>query len=164
MKKVCSTLFLVLFASASFAQSNTVVRWQRIYGNITAPGVDNPVAGISTGGVPWTTIGGTATVNLSTGAAAFQVQGLVLNGSNFSGTPGPVKSVMGVLVCNVGTNAQATFSSQSAPLSAQGDAQFSGSLGSLPASCATPVFLIVSGSGAAVRWIATGAVLTTSAN
>ena len=75
MKNVCLTLFLVLFASASFAQTNTVARWQKIVGNITAVGVDNPVAGISTGGAPWTTTGGTATVNLSTGAASFQVQG-----------------------------------------------------------------------------------------
>jgi hypothetical protein len=164
MKKVCSTLFLVLFASASFAQSNPVLRWQRIFGNITAPGVDNPVAGISTGGVPWTTTGGTATVNLSTGAAAFQVQGLVLNGSNASGTPGPVQSVTGTLVCNVGMSAQATFSTPAVPLSATGDAQFSGSLGSLPATCATPLFLILSGSGASARWIGTGAVLTISAN
>ena len=81
MKKVCSTLFLVLFASASFAQSNPVLRWERVIGNITAPGVDNPVAGIATGGAPWTTTGGTATVNLSNGAVAFQVRGLVLNGT-----------------------------------------------------------------------------------
>ncbi len=93
MKIVCSTLFLVLFASASYAQ--TVLRWQQIVGNITAPGVDNPVAGISTGGLPWTTTGGTATVNLSTGAVAFQVQGLVLNGGNASGTPDGVQNVMG---------------------------------------------------------------------
>src|SRR5437870_4028791 len=104
MKKMCSTLF-VLFASASFAQP--VLRWQQIVGNITAPGVDNPVAGISTGGAPWTTAGGTANVNLSSGAAAFQVQGLVLNGTNAIGTPGPVQNVIGTLVCNAGTSTQA---------------------------------------------------------
>src|SRR6266404_6439098 len=162
MKTVCSTLFLVLFASASYAQP--VLRWQQIVGDITAPGVNNPVAGIPSGGAPWTTTGGTATVNLSTGAAAFQVQGLVLNGTNASGTPGPVQSVTGALVCNVGTSGQATFFTPSAPLSATGDAQFSGSVASLPATCATPLFLILSGSGATARWIATGAVLTTSAN
>ncbi len=68
MKIVCSTLFLVLFASASFAQS--VLRWQQIVGNIS---VNSPVAGIPSGGAPWTTTGGTATANLSTGAVAFQV-------------------------------------------------------------------------------------------
>jgi len=160
MKKVCSTLF-VLFASAAFAQP--VFRWQQIVGNITAPGVDNPVAGISTGGLPWNTTGGTATVNHSTGAVAFQVQGLVLNGGNASGTPDGVQNVMGTLVCNPGTTSQTIFNTPMVPLSAQGDAQFSGSLGTLPAVCATPVFLIRAGTGAAARWIAAGAVFTTSA-
>jgi hypothetical protein len=163
MKKVCSTLFLVLFASASFAQANTVLRWERIAGLITAPGVDNPVAGIPSGAVPWTTTAGTATVNLSTGAATFQVQGLVLNGGNASGTPGPVNNVMGTLVCNVGTSSQAIFDTSAVPLSAQGDAQFSGTLANLPASCATPLFLIRMSAPLAPAWIATGAVLTTSA-
>jgi hypothetical protein len=159
MKK-CSMLF-ILFASVSFAQP--VLRWQQIVGNITAPGVDNPVAGISTGGLPWTTTGGTATVNLSTGAVAFQVQGLVLNGGNASGTPDGLQNVMGTFVCNAGTTSQTIFNTPMVPLSAQGDAQFSGSLGTLTAVCATPVFLIRSGTGAAARWIAAGAVLTTSA-
>src|SRR6266404_2407715 len=162
MKTVCSTLFLVLFASASYAQP--VLRWQQIVGDITAPGVNNPVAGIPSGGAPWTTTGGTATANLSTGAVAFQVQGLVLNGTNASGTPGPVQNVVGTLVCNAGTTAQTIFNTPMVPLSAQGDAQFSGSLGNLTASCATPVFLIRAGTGAAARWIATGAVHTTSAS
>jgi hypothetical protein len=163
MKNVCLTLFLVLCASASFAQTSTVARWQKIVGNITAVGVDNPVAGISTGGAPWTTTGGTATVNLSTGAAAFQVEGLVLNGTNASGTPGPVTFVVGTLVCNAGTATQATFSTPAVPLSPQGDAQFSGSLAGIPAPC-TPLFLVraAAASGAATTWIATGAVLTTA--
>ena len=161
MKKVCSTLFLVLFASPSFAQSDPALRWQRIVGNIS---VNSPVAGIASGGAPWTTTAGTASVNLSTGAATFQVQGLVLNGTNASGTPGPVQNVVGTLVCNAGTTAQTIFNTPMVPLSAQGDAQFSGSLGNLTASCATPVFLIRAGSGAAAPWIATGAVHTTSAS
>lgn len=161
MKTICS-MSLLLFVPALFAQSDPVLRWQQIIGNITAPGVDNPVAGISTGGQPWTTTGGTATVNLSTRAVAFQVTGLVLNGSNASGTPGPVQSVMGTVVCNVGTSNQAIFDTPMVPLSAQGDAQFSGNLGGLPVSCASPVFLIRAGSGNAARWIATGAVFTAS--
>src|SRR5258707_3332248 len=103
MKKVCSTLFLVLFASASFAQNDPVLRWQQIVGDITAPGVNSPVAGIPSGGAPWTTTGGTPTANLSTGAVAFQGHGLVLNGTNASGTPGAVQNVVGTLVCNAGT-------------------------------------------------------------
>jgi hypothetical protein len=164
MKKVYSTLFFVLSASASFAQSGPVLRWQQIVGDITTPGVNNPVAGIASGGAPWTTTGGAASVNLSTGAVTFQVQGLVLNGTNASGTPGPVQNVMGTLVCNAGTSTQATFDTSMVPLSAQGDAVFSGSLGSLPATCATPLFLIRAGTGASASWIATGAVLTTIAS
>jgi len=165
MKKLCATLFLVLFASASFAQSDTVLRWLQIVGVITAPGVDNPVAGISSGTLPWITRGGRATVNLSTGAAVFHVEGLVLNGGNASGTVGPISNVVGTLVCNVGTTAQAIFNTSIVPLSAQGDAQFAGSMGTLPTSCASPLFLIRVASGsppAPSRWLATGAVLITS--
>ena len=162
MKKVCSTLFLVLFASASFAQS--VLRWQQIIGDITSPGVNSPVAGIPSGGAPWTTAGGSASVNLSTGAVTFQVQGLVLNGTNASGTPGPVQNVVGTLVCGAGRSTQAVFNTSMVPLNTQGDAVFSGSLGMLPATCATPLFLIRTGTAATASWIATGAVLTTSAS
>jgi hypothetical protein len=162
MKKVCSTLFLVLFASASFAQSNTVLRWQQIIGVITAPGVNNPVAGISSGTTPWTTRGGAAMVNLSTGTTVFHVEGLVVNGGNYTGTTGSIPSVVGTLVCNAGTSAQATFDTSMTPFSAQGDAQYSGSLESLPTSCANPLFLIRVTPGATGRWLATGAILISS--
>ena len=165
MKRVRSTSFVVLFACASFAgEANPVLRWQQIIGNITAPGVNNPVAGIATGGLPWTITAGTATVNLSTGAVAFQVQGLVLNGGNTTGTPGPVKSVMGTLVCNAGTSAQAIIDTAAVPLSAQGDAQFSGTIAGIPASCATPLFLIRMAPPLGPAWIGTGAVFTASAS
>jgi hypothetical protein len=161
MKRVFLTLSVVLFAALSFAQTTTVLRWQQIVGNITAPGVDNPVAGIAAGGFPWTTTAGTATVNVSTGATTFQVQGLVLNGSNASGTPGAVQTVMGTLVCGAGTATQAIFDTPTVPLSPQGDAQFSGTLAMLPSPCVTPLFLIRSGPAATARWLATGAVFTT---
>ena len=164
MKKLCSTLSLAMFVSASFAQSGPVLRWQQIVGDITAPAVNNPVAGIPSGGAPWTTAGGSATVNLATGAATFQVQGLVLNGTNASGTPGPVQNVVGTLVCSPGMSSQVVFNTSMVPLNAQGDAVFSGSLGMLPATCPTPVFLIRTGSTATSSWIAAGAVLTTSVN
>jgi hypothetical protein len=88
----CLTLALTLSASA-FAQAHTIVRWREIVGVITAPGVDNPVAGIpdSNGGttnsihsgmLPWTTRRGSARINLSTGKGSFEVEGLVLNGGS----------------------------------------------------------------------------------
>src|SRR5260370_4878389 len=107
MKSLCLTL-LALSASA-FAQNNTVVRWRQIVGVITAPGVDSPVGGvpdasgnptnpIHSGTLPWTTKGGRAFVNLTTGEGAFDVEGLVLNGGGATGTAGPITSVVGTLV------------------------------------------------------------------
>src|ERR1043166_4161717 len=100
MKKVLAALLPLLLGAGialaiDFGES---VRWNGIVGVITAPGTDNPVAGIHAGAGPWSVRSGRARVNLSTGAAFFDVDGLVLNGSNSSGTPGPVSAVMGTLV------------------------------------------------------------------
>src|SRR5262249_29367577 len=101
MKLTASLLIIAACASSSFA-ADTVVRWQKIVGVITAPNVDNPVAGISAGTLPWTTRGGSARVDLTTGVGSFDVEGLVLNGGSATGTPGPITSVVGSLVCNPG--------------------------------------------------------------
>src|SRR5579862_5896835 len=101
--KLYSMLLLALSASAGFAQDASVVRWQKIAGVTTAPGVDNPVGGISSGALPWTTIAGTARVNFRTGGVFFFVEGLVLGGGNAIGTTGPVTNVIGTLVCNAGS-------------------------------------------------------------
>ena len=157
--KICSMLALTLFASALFAQDGSVVRWQMIDGVVTAPGVDNPVGGISSGALPWTTRAGAAHVNLGTGAVSFFVQGLVLAGGNSIGTPGPVASVIGTLVCNAGSTSQAqqVLDTPAVALSPEGNAQFTGTFASLPA-CTKPLFLVRAGT----RWIAAGAVRTTS--
>ena len=158
--KFCSVLLLALSASASFAQDGSVVRWQKINGVITAPGVDNPVGGISSGAGPWTTRTGTARVNFRTGNVFFFVEGLVLAGGNSIGTPGAVANVIGTLVCNAGSTtapAQQVLDTPAVPLSAEGNAQFSGVFPSIPA-CSKPIFLIRAGT----RWIAAGAVPTTS--
>ena len=110
MKNALLTLLCVLFYSASFAKADdSVVRWRQIVGVITAPNVDNPVASklapspISSGTLPWTTKGGHAKVNFSTGVVSFDVDGLVLNGGDFSGTlPSGFPKVVGTLVCNAG--------------------------------------------------------------
>ena len=158
--KVYSMLLLALSASALFAQDASVVRWQTIEGVITAPGVDNPVAGISSGAGPWVTRAGTAHVNLRTGSVSFAVQGLVLAGGNSVGTPGAVAKVIGTLVCNAGSTgspAQQVLDTTAVTLSPEGNAQFSGTFASLP-TCTKPLFLIRAG----VRWIAFGAVPTFS--
>src|SRR5258708_35201962 len=88
MKKVLAMLFLTLSVSASFAQTTSnVVHWKTIVGNITVSNND-AVGGINPGTTPWSTTGGRASVNLSTGHVSFDVDGLVLNGVNATGTPG----------------------------------------------------------------------------
>jgi hypothetical protein len=167
MKTLCLTLFAAFTASSAFAQNSTVVRWHQINGVITTPGVDNPVAGfadpngtsanvIHSGTSAWTTKGGSARINLSTGEGAFDVEGLVLNGGNATGTAGPVKSVVGTLVCNPGQPNQATIDTAAVDLSSDGAASLSFKL-SVPSTCSSPLFLIrVPQAG--LRWIATGAM------
>jgi len=155
------------------SDNNNVVQWESIKGVITAPGIDNPVGvvttddgtivnpGISAGTLPWTTTQGRAAVDLQTGAAAFEVVGLVLNGGNASGSTGRVDQVEGTLICNTGTPAETFLTTNPVPLSPTGDAEFSGSIGTVPSPCANPVFLIRIGPdlpAATERWIATGAV------
>ena len=154
MKKVVKVMLPLLFAATSFAQSTTV--WHKIVGVITAPGTSNTVAGITSGG-PWTASGGNATVNFTQGIVTFVVEGLVLVGGNNSGTPGAVTSVKGTLVCNPGATNQVNVDTPLVPLSAQGNAAFSGNFvdGPPPATCTNPLFLIRVGAGV---WIATGAV------
>ena len=159
MKKVFAVLLpLSLCAAAAFGFDDVVVRWNTIVGVITAPGTDNPVAGIHAGAGPWSVRSGRARVNLSTGAAFFDVDGLVLNGSNSSGTPGPVSAVVGTLVCNSGTATPTILDTAPVSLNVHGDAQFAGQLSGVPAACGNPVFLvrIASPAVAAGRWIATG--------
>lgn len=167
MKQLFLTFSLALAAVPAFAGNNSVVRWNHIAGVITAPGIDNPVGGttdatgnkinqIHAGAGPWTARAGSARVNLATGEGSFEVEGLVLNGSSASGTPGPIKSVVGTLVCNTGTAAQSVLDSPATDLSPRGDAELSFRL-NVPSECGSPVFLIRIPQ-AGLRWIATGTV------
>ena len=170
MKTLCLTI-LALSASA-FAQNNTVVRWRQIVGVITAPGVDSPVGGvpdasgnptnpIHSGTLPWTTNGGRAFVNLTTGEGAFDVEGLVLNGGSATGTAGPITSVVGTLVCNPGAANQTVVDTPAADLTTSGNAELSFQLMKVPSSCGSPLFLIrIPQFG--LRWIAAGAILSTN--
>jgi hypothetical protein len=158
MRRVHALLVLLplFLTTTTFAgDEEATVNWLRIIGNINDPGTSNPVAGIPSGGLPWTTLAGRARVNLRTGQIAFFVTGLVLNGGDSTGTPDGVTSVKGTLVCNAGKPDQAVLDTATVPLSPEGDAEFIGHLGPVPA-CANPLFLIrISASGS---WIATGAV------
>lgn len=159
MKKALAVVLLSLMVTATLVaqtSSSNIVVWRTITGVITAPGTSNPVGGIASGTSPWTTTGGFAFVNLMTGEVAFSVEGLVINGGNVSGTPGPVTNVAGALVCSASSSPTVTETSPVA-LSAQGNASFSGTLSSAPSSCTNPIFLIRVPGG---PWIATGAVRT----
>jgi hypothetical protein len=163
-------MFLAL-AACGFAQNNTVVRWHQMAGVITAPAVDNPVGGttdasgnkvnqIHSGAGPWTARGGSAHINLISGEGSFDVEGLVLNGGNATGTPGAVNSIVGTLVCNAGTANQAILDTPAVTLSPTGDAEHSFRL-NVPAGCTNPLFLIrVPAAG--LKWIATATVRTAS--
>ena len=93
----------------------------------------------------------------------FDVQGLVLAGGNSIGTPGAITMVKSTLICGAGTP-QSDIRYLPVPLSPQGDADFSGTIGAKTSTC-TPtnvVFLIrIVPSG---NWIANGAVRTASGN
>lgn len=176
MKSLYVLFALFLVTSASYAQNGgTVVKWKRIVGVITAPddatteaneGLNSPVGNISSGTFPWSARGGSARVNLATGAASFDVEGLVIVGNPVSGTPGPITAVTGCLVCNAATAAQAVLDTPPVSLSEQGDASFSGQIDNIPATCNNPLFLIriAVPQVAAGLWIATGAERTIGNN
>ena len=158
MKKVLVSLFLLLGVSSVFAQTSTTVRWQSFAGVITSQNVDNPVSpNIHSGTFAWTVRGGSARVDLATGVASFNIQQLVINGSKFSGTPGPITQVTGTLVCNPGADGESTHDTAAVSLDLHGNAQVTSHLGNLGA-CANPLFLvrIFNPSGARGLWIATG--------
>jgi hypothetical protein len=161
MKRILAVALALMCASVAFARDNddSVVRWKNIVGVITSVGVDNPVSTIKAGATPWSVNSGRARVNLTTGAAFFEVEGLSINGGTATGTPGPISAVFGTLVCNAGQNNQVITDTVAVPLNVHGDANFTGILQNIPSTCSNPLFLvrIAAPAGAAGRWIATGA-------
>ena len=166
MKQACAlavlsvSLLASAFAGEDDNNNNNLVRWQNIVGNITVSNND-AVGGINPGTTPWSTLGGSASVNLSTGHVSFDVEGLVLNGGNATGTPGGVDQVEGSLICDAGMQDQTIFTTTPVQLNAQGNADFTGTFNTTPGTCTNPLFLIRFGPdlpAANQRWIATGAV------
>jgi hypothetical protein len=142
------------FATAAPAAADSV-RWRTVVGIVQA---GNTVGNIGGGGQPWTTVGGHASADLSANRVEFEVRGLVLAGGNAIGTPDGIVQVKGTLVCDP-TGANLVIDTPLVPLSATGDAEFSGAVAPIPSTC-TPsntVFLIRI---PANRWIANGAVRT----
>jgi hypothetical protein len=175
-------MFLAVTLVAVQARAaSTTLKWANIVG---AAGFGDQV-GVGTGAVdgaaPWNTMKGSASVNLTSGKVKFSVTGLVLavgsapTASQFGlgiGTSGGVTEVEGTLVCNVdgltsgGSGNSVDVDTGSVALSFQGNASFSGSLGSIPAVCTSAptdtAFLIriVDPVGFEGLYIAFGAVLT----
>jgi len=139
MKKMLALFAVLCCAVGAFAQNDAVVRWKTIVGNITVSHND-AVGGINPGTTPWSTVGGRARVNLATGQVSFDVDGLVLNGGNATGTPGPVDQVEGSLICDAGQKDQTIFTTTPVPLNAQGNADFTGTFNTIPGTCTNPLF------------------------
>lgn len=168
-----------LFGFSAIPAQAQDVRWETIIGIIRQGGLNpanEPVAvanavgsgtgAVQGGGQPWSTTGGEAQVDLLTGEIEFKVEGLVLAGGNSIGTRGGVAQVKGTLVCDTDGNAgggnSTLVDTPLVPLSPQGDAEFSGNVGPLPAACINEpdIAFLIRIAPPANRWIAHGAVRT----
>jgi hypothetical protein len=170
MRKAALLGVLLLLAVVTASGEDPVVRWRQIVGIIQAGNVVGSGTGAVAGGMlPWTTTMGGARVNLSTGQIQFVVKGLVLAAGNGIGTRADITAVRGILVCDTNGSAgggNSTLAQTPAvQLSTDGDAHFSGDIGTLPAVCGSEpdiAFLIriaeVAGNPVNGPWIAFGAV------
>jgi len=167
---------LVGFVLAALCASPALaadVHWKHMVGIITAtdnPATQtaenfNPVGNVQASTFAWSARDGHARVSLDTGKVDFEVHGLVINGSIFSGTAGPVNAVTGTLVCNPGDpTTEVELDTSDVSIDSQGNARFSGTIPGIPATCANPVFLVriatianpQNPNGARGFWIATG--------
>lgn len=169
---------VALIAMTSSIAAAQGLRWKTVDGILRSGDKVGVGSGQVTGGIPWVTSGGSVDVNLDTGRVSFDVKGLVLAvGSDpllgFGvpiGTPGPVTQVKGTLVCDVdgtpnGGNS-VDVDTPATTLDSEGNAQFSGSFGTLPSICSSEVdddafvIRVVQPSAVAGAWIAFGAVRT----
>jgi hypothetical protein len=154
-------LLLVAIASPSQADDSGLVRWKKIIGIEQALNVvGNPPNTITGGGQPWSTLDGSAVVNLSDGSVDFEVRGLVLAGGNSIGTPDGVTNVVGTLLCGLMAGETTTvIDTNAVPLSAQGNAEFFGTFNSSTAACsATDVAFFIRNASGTFPWIGNGAV------
>lgn len=171
------TMPWLLVLGTGLAQAQEV-RWERIIGIQQAFDLVGVGTGQVVGGAPWETTEGEARVKLPSGRIRFDVEGLVLAVGSAGdgaftgldiGTPAGVSQVKGTLVCDVDGSAgggnSVLVDTPPVPLSAQGDAHFTGTESPLPGVCSSEpdlAFLlrIVVPVAFADRWIAAGAVRT----
>jgi hypothetical protein len=105
-----------------------------------APSVptDPTLLGVAAGGVPWVLRSGEAKLH-SDGRLTVRIRGLLIPSGLGAGTTGPVKTVSASLYC--GANSTPVGTSDTFPLSPDGDARITATLTS-PAKCQIPALLI----------------------
>lgn len=151
-------------AGQNAVASSGPLRWQSVIGIVQGNNVVGSGSGAVTGAPgPWSALNGHVNVDPQTSEINFDVRGLVLAAGNSIGTPGTVLQVKGTLVCDTDGSASGGNSvlvdTPLVDLDEEGNARFNGSIGALPAVCATEpdiAFLIRVGAG---RWIANATVL-----
>jgi hypothetical protein len=119
---------------------------QRLIGSILS---DQPIHGVTRGGVPWTG-SGTATLDRR-GRFEVEIRDLLVGGTN---NTGPVTTVTVSLYCAPDSSA-AVFTTTSTPLSSHGDARIRQHV-TVPTRCLAPVVLVHPNGGAGAYIMATG--------
>lgn len=171
MRKATVVGVVLLLVVVTASAQDSVARWKQIKGIVQAGNVVGSGTGaVAGGGQPWTTTVGVAHANLATGQVQFVVRGLVFAGGNAIGTRDGISAVRAILVCDTNGSAgggnSVVVQGPAVALDGQGNAHFSGDVGTLPAVCSSEpdiAFLIrvAAVNGVAVNgpWIAFGAVL-----
>lgn len=163
---IMSALSGAAFGQNTMADPGDTIHWQSVIGIIQGGNVVGSGTGAVTGVPgPWSALSGRVKVDLDRGNIDFDVNGLVFASGNTIGNTGPVAQVKGTLVCDTNGSASTPVGNSVlvdtplVDLSDEGDAQFRGNVGALPAVCLSEpdiAFLIRTASG---RWIANGMVL-----
>ena len=123
---------------------------EKLLRNADLVGIETPgqvVRGITGGGLPWVVDHGSKAKVSADGRLKVDVKALVFApGTPLAGTPGPITSVVGSVVCADG----AVASADAVPLSSEGDARIDAWV-TLPAGCEDPIVLVRTTTG---RWLA----------
>src|SRR5215470_1295518 len=139
---IVSALGAALVSGNALADNDDVLRWQTVIGIIQGGNVVGSGTGAVTGAPgPWSALGGQVRIDPDRSRIDFSVHGLVFAAGNSIGNTGAVNQIKGTLVCD--TNGSATGGNSvivdTAPveLSAEGDADFHGTVASIPTVCVT---------------------------
>jgi hypothetical protein len=120
---------------------------QHLVGSILS---DQPIHGVVRGGLPWQG-GGDAKLDRR-GRFEARIRGLIIPSL---GSAGPVTSITISLYCSPDSNPAAAFTTQSVPLSQDGNARVRQQV-TVPSRCLAPVLLVHPNGGAAAYIAATG--------